>query len=178
MAEWNDPLLTLIAPVVESQGFDLIRVRVTGAKRKTLQVMAERSDRTMTAEDCARLSRALSPVLEDADPIEGAYTLEVSSPGVDRPLVRLKDFADWEGYAAKLELNRTVEGRKRFTGALAGVDDGKVAFDIDGEDATALFPFEWIATAKLVLTDELIKDSFKAAKDASHDKETHHGDHQ
>jgi len=174
----NDRLLDLIAPVVEAEGFELVRVSMTGSKSNTLQVMAERPDRTMSAEDCARLSRALSPVLDAADPIAGEYTLEVSSPGIDRPLVRAKDFEDWRGWPAKLELNRLVEGRKRFSGVVAGMDEGKVAFDIDGEDETALFPLDWIAQAKLVLTDELIKESLKAGKALADEQETSHGDHQ
>lgn len=186
MTEGRDPLFELINPVVEDEGFELVRVRMTGSKTKTLQVMAERSDHTMTAEDCARLSRALSPVLEAADPIHGAYVLEVSSPGIDRPLVRPKDFEDWQGWPAKLELNRLVEGRKRFTGIVAGMDEGKVAFDIDGEEETALFPLEWIAGAKLVLTDALIEESLKAGRKANgaesaendQEQETFHGDHQ
>jgi len=165
-------LFDLINPVVETAGFELVRVKVTGGKTKVLQVMAERPDKTMTAEDCAKLSRALSPVLEEADPISGTYTLEVSSPGIDRPLVRLKDFNDWQGWPAKLELNRLVEGRKRFSGVVAGIDDGKVAFDIEGEEETALFPLEWIASAKLVLTDELITESLKTAKTEMREQET------
>ena len=166
MTDTRDALVDLIYPVVESEGFELVRVRITGAKTKTLQVMAERSDHTMTAEDCARLSRALSPVLEAADPIAGAYVLEVSSPGIDRPLVRPKDFEDWAGWPAKLELNRLAEGRKRFSGVVAGMDGGAVAFDIDGEEETALFPLEWIASARLVLTDALIEESLKAGRGA------------
>ena len=158
-------------PVADDEGFDLVRVRVTGAKTLTVQVMAERPDKTMTAEDCARLSRALSPMLEAADPISDAYTLEVSSPGIDRPLTRLSDFEDWDGYAAKIELDRLVEGRKRFRGVLAGVEDGAVAFDIDGEEETAIIPFEWVADAKLVLTDDLIAESLKAAKKADEDQD-------
>lgn len=127
--------------------------------------MAERADRTMSAEDCAALSRALSPVLEDADPIDGAFVLEVSSPGIDRPLIKLADFEEWQGWPAKLVLNRMVEGRKNFKGVLAGIDNGAIAFDIEGEDETAIFPLEWIATAKLVMTDELLKQSLK---DGSH----------
>lgn len=171
-------LVDLIGPAVTAAGFDLVRVRITGAKTKTLQVMAERSDRTMSAEDCARLSRALSPVLDEADPIEGNYVLEVSSPGIDRPLVRPKDFEDWRGWPAKLELNRMIEGRKRFSGVVAGVDDGKVAFDIDGEEETALFSLDWIASAKLVLTDELIRENLKAGANDPQLEETSHGDHQ
>lgn len=162
----EDRLAALIEPVAKDAGFELVRVRITGGQTKTLQVMAERPDRTMSAEDCAKLSRVLSPMLDEADPIEGNYNLEVSSPGIDRPLVREKDFADWEGWAAKLELNRLVEGRKRFKGTLAGVEDGNVAFDIEGEDETALFPLEWIASAQLILTDELIKETMKADKNA------------
>lgn len=162
----EDRLVALIEPVANAAGFELVRVRITGGQTKTLQVMAERPDRTMSAEDCAKLSRALSPMLEEADPIEGHYNLEVSSPGIDRPLVRLKDFDDWQGWPAKLELNRLVEGRKRFKGVVAGVDEGKAAFDIEGEEDTALFPLEWIASAQLVLTDELIKQTMKADKKA------------
>ncbi len=162
----EDRLVALIEPVANAAGFELVRVRITGGQTKTLQVMAERPDRTMSAGDCAKLSRALSPALEEADLIDGAYNLEVSSPGIDRPLVRLKDFHDWQGWPAKLELNRLVEGRKRFKGVVAGVDDGKVAFDIEGEEDTALFPLEWIASAQLVLTDELIKQTMKADKQA------------
>lgn len=177
MTPQQDRLFDLLAPVVEDAGFELVRVRVTGANTKTLQVMAERADKTMSAGDCAKLSRALSPVLEDNDPVEGRYVLEVSSPGIDRPLVRTKDFVDWQGWPAKLELNRMVEGRKRFQGIVAGMDDGKVAFDIEGEEETALFPFDWIASAKLILTDELIRESLKAGNDNPHLKETPHGDH-
>lgn len=177
MTPLEERLAALVGPIAEAEGFQLVRVRVTGAKTKTLQVMAERPDRTMSAEDCARLSRALSPALEAADPIAGGYVLEVSSPGIDRPLVRFQDFEDWRGWTAKVELNRMVEGRKNFRGVLAGVEDGKVALDIDGETETALFPFEWIAGAKLVLTDELIKQSLKAGKHSAHGQETSHGDH-
>ncbi len=178
MSPLLDRLTEIIAPVAQAAGFELVRVRVSGSSAKTLQVMAERPDRTMSAEDCARLSRALSPVLDAADPIAGNYTLEVSSPGIDRPLVRLKDFEDWQGWPARLELDRLVEGRKRFAGVLAGVDAGKVAFDIDDEEETALFPIDWISSAKLVLTDDLIKESLKAGKDLPPQQETPHGDYQ
>jgi ribosome maturation factor RimP len=169
-------LFDLINPAVEAAGFELVRVKLTGGNTKVLQIMAERADKTMTAKDCASLSRVLSPVLEEADPIDGSYNLEVSSPGIDRPLVRAKDFEDWQGWPAKLELNRLVEGRKRFSGIVAGIDDGKVAFDIEGEDETALFPMEWIVSAKLVLTDELVTESLKAAKTNMQEQEHHDGD--
>jgi ribosome maturation factor RimP len=157
----------LVAPVVLAGGFELVRVKITGAEFKTLQIMAERPDHTMSAEDCARLSRALSPLLEEADPIASAYRLEVSSPGIDRPLTRLKDYRDWQGYAAKIDLDRMIEGRKKFKGVLAGVDGENIAFDIEGEAETALIPYAWIASAKLVLTDALIRESLRAAKAAA-----------
>jgi ribosome maturation factor RimP len=120
--------------------------------------MAERpSDGDMNVEDCARLSRAISEIMDAADPVAGEYTLEVSSPGVDRPLTRLKDFATFEGYEARLELDRMAEGRKRFKGLLAGVEDDAVAIDLEGEEETAIIPFSWIVEAKLVLTDQLMK---------------------
>ncbi|MEM8936778.1 MAG: ribosome maturation factor RimP [Pseudomonadota bacterium] len=167
MAALERRLVEIIEPVAVAAGFDLIRVRVTGAKTQTLQVMAERPNGEMTAEDCASLSRALSPVLDSSDPIHGAYNLEVSSPGIDRPLTRQKDFENWAGRAAKIELDRMVEGRKRFKGVLAGWDDGAVAFDIEGEDETAMIPFDWIANAKLLLTDELIKESLNRKSGAT-----------
>lgn len=156
----------LLRPAIEAAGFDLVRLKVTGSERKTLQVMAERPDRTMSAEDCATLSRALSPILDESDPIPGSYRLEVSSPGIDRPLVRLKDYHDWQGYEAKIDLDRMIEGRKKFKGVIAGVDGENVCLNIEGEEETALIPFAWIASAKLTLSDEIIRESLKAAKDA------------
>ena len=152
-------LLELLDPVAEAAGYDIVRLRLMGGeKQRRLQIMAERpSDGDMNVEDCARLSRALSEVLDAADPITGEYVLEVSSPGVDRPLTRLKDFTTYEGYEVRLELDRLAEGRKRFRGQLAGVDGDNVAIDLEGEEATALVPFTWIIEAKLVLTDELMK---------------------
>jgi ribosome maturation factor RimP len=119
--------------------------------------MAEGPDGEMVIEDCAKLSRKLSEVLDAADPINGEYTLEVSSPGVDRPLTRLQDFATYEGHEARLELDRLAEGRKRFRGMLAGVEGDNIAIDLEGEEATTLIPFAWIVEAKLILTDELMK---------------------
>lgn len=162
----TEKLTALIEPVARQEGFDLVRVRVTGAKNPTLQVMAERPDGTMTAEDCARLSRALSPVLDESDPIEGNYDLEVSSPGIDRPLTRMKDFEDWQGFEAKIELKEAIEGQKRYRGVLAGTEGDDICIDLEGEDDTALIPFAMIGAAKLVLTDELIRASLKAGKDA------------
>jgi len=160
----GDPaLVEIVEPVAREAGYELVRVRVTGSGTRTLQVMAERPDGAMSAGDCARLSRALGPVLEDVDPIPGAYVLEVSSPGVDRPLTRLKDFARWEGFEAKLELDRMVEGRKRFRGVLAGVEDGGVGLDMEGEEETVFLPAEWIIDAKLMMTDDLMEAARLAA---------------
>jgi ribosome maturation factor RimP len=152
-------LLELLDPVAEAAGYAIVRLRLMGGEHaRRLQIMAERpSDGDMNVEDCARLSRAISEVMDAADPIAGEYTLEVSSPGVDRPLTRLADFEAYQGYEARIELDRLAEGRKRFKGVLAGVDEGQVAFDIEGEAETALIPFSWISEAKLVLSDQLMK---------------------
>jgi ribosome maturation factor RimP len=152
-------LLELLDPVAEVAGYEIVRLRLMGGggKARRLQIMAEDASGEMTVEDCATLSRALSEVLDAADPIEGDYTLEVSSPGVDRPLTRLKDFETYAGYEVRLELDRLADGRKRFKGGLVGVEDDNVALNVEGEDETILIPFAWIAEAKLVLTDELMK---------------------
>lgn len=151
-------LLELLDPVAEAAGYEIVRLRLMGGEHaRRLQIMAETPDGEMVVEDCARLSRAISEVMDAADPIAGEYTLEVSSPGVDRPLTRLKDFETFEGYEARLELDRMAEGRKRFRGVLAGVDGDNVGIDLEGEEATALVPFSWIVEAKLILTDELMK---------------------
>jgi ribosome maturation factor RimP len=169
-------LIEMLDPVAEATGYDIVRLRLMGgAERRKLQVMAERpSDRDMNVEDCARLSRAISEVLDAADPIAGEYVLEVSSPGIDRPLTRLEDFEAFEGYEARIELDRLAEGRKRFRGVLAGVEDGQVAIDLEGEDETALVPFAWIIDAKLVLNDELMKKGAetRAARLAAEDQQT------
>lgn len=151
-------LLELLDPVAEAAGYEIVRLRLMGGEHaRRLQIMAETPDGEMVVEDCARLSRAISEVMDAADPIAGEYTLEVSSPGVDRPLTRLKDFETFEGHEARLELDRMAEGRKRFRGVLAGVDGDNVGIDLEGEEATALVPFSWIVEAKLILTDELMK---------------------
>jgi len=170
-------LLDLLDPVAEAAGYEIVRLRLMGGeKQRRLQIMAERpADGDMNVEDCARLSRAVSEVLDAADPIAGEYVLEASSPGVDRPLTRLKDFATYEGYEARLELDRMAEGRKRFRGQLAGVDGDHVAIDLEGEEHTALVPFAWITEAKLVLTDQLMKrgaDERAARIAADHPQET------
>lgn len=151
-------LLELLDPVAEAAGYEIVRLRLMGgSETRRLQIMAERPDGEMVIEDCAQLSRAISEVLDAADPISGEYTLEVSSPGVDRPLTRKKDFETYEGYEVRLELDRLAEGRKRFRGQLAGVDGDNVALDLEGEAETTLIPIAWIVEAKLVLTDQLMK---------------------
>ncbi len=152
-------LLGLLDPVAEAAGFEIVRLRLmAGKERRRLQVMAETPDGDMTVEGCTVLSRAFSEVLDAADPITGEYTLEVSSPGIDRPLTRLKDFDTWEGFEARIELDRLADNRKRFKGELAGTEDGQVGINIEGEAETTLYiPFEWVLEAKLVLDDKLMK---------------------
>lgn len=151
-------ILDMIEPVAKARGLDVVRVRVMGRGVPVLQIMAEKPDGTMDVEDCAKFSRALNPLLDEQDPIAGEYSLEVSSPGIDRPLTRLQDFSVWEGCEARLELDRMVENRKRFKGLLAGVDGDMVGVDLEGEsEETAWLPFAWIAEAKLVLNDDLMK---------------------
>ena len=151
-------LLDLLDPVAEAAGYEIVRLRLMGGDRaRRLQIMAERDDGTMLVEDCAALARALNPVLDAADPVAGDYTLEVSSPGIDRPLTRLKDFDTFEGFEARLEIDRLAEGRKRFKGELAGTDGDLIAINLEGEAETALLPFEWLVEAKLVITDALLE---------------------
>ena len=150
-------LLELLDPVAEACGYEIVRLRLMGGTTRRLQIMAERPDGDMNVEDCTRLSRAISEVMDAADPISGEYTLEVSSPGIDRPLTRLKDFETYEGLEARIELDRLAENRKRFRGVLASVDGDNVGIDLEGEAETAMVPFAWIVEAKLVLNDELMK---------------------
>src|SRR5215470_15663907 len=145
----------LITPAIEAMGFDLVRVQLSGSQRPTLQIMAEPvSGRAMSVDDCAEISRAISAVLDVEDPIAGAYSLEVSSPGIDRPLTRTKDYERFIGHEAKIETNAPVDGRKRFKGAIKAVDTKAVALEVEGTDLR--IPFAEIHKAKLVLTDALI----------------------
>ena len=157
-------LAEIVQPVIEGLGFELVRVRLLGGKTKTVQIMAERPEGGIEVDDCARISTAVSAVMDVEDPIDDQYTLEVSSPGIDRPLTRLKDFEEFEGYDAKLETSELIGGRKRFKGVLAGVEDDEVLINID--EGTVGLKFDWLADAKLVLTDELIKEMLKARKAA------------
>lgn len=155
-------LLEAFDPIAEACGLEIVRVRLMGSNHEggsfRLQVMAERPlDHDITINECARLSRALSTWLEEVDPIQGEYMLEVSSPGVARPLTRLQDFDIFSGFEASIELDRMAEGRKRFRGLLAGIEDGHIMIDQPNEDETTLIPFEWITDAKLVLSDALME---------------------
>ena len=152
-------LLEILDPVAEAAGYEIVRLRLmSGTKSRRLQIMAEDAHGEMNVDDCARLSRVVSEVMDAADPIDGDYLLEVSSPGVDRPLTRLKDFENYEGLSARIELDRLADGRKRFKGELAGIEGDMVAINLEDEEAeTALIPFAWIIEAKLILTDDLMK---------------------
>lgn len=157
----------LVEPVLAGLGFRLVRVTVTGREGKTLQVMAERPDGTISVDDCEAISRQVSPLLDVHDMISGSYRLEISSPGIDRPLVRPSDFEDWAGHEAKVELKEPIDGRKRFRGTLEGFEDGEVRLvvDLDQQGRQHLgFPIALIGDAKLVLTDELIREALTRAK--------------
>jgi ribosome maturation factor RimP len=157
-------LETLLTPAVQAQGYRLVRLRLMGGKRKTLQILAERPDGQMDVEDCAKLSRAISEVLEAADPISEEYVLEVSSPGIDRPLTAAEDFARFAGHEARVELVRGLDGRRRFKGLLIGLEGTDVVMDVteEKENRRVRFPFSDVSEAKLVLTDRLIQESLKA----------------
>jgi len=160
----------LIEPVLEDLGFRLVRVRIMGRDtQQTLQVMAERPDGTISIDDCAEISRQLSPILDVSDPIASKYDLEVSSPGIDRPLARPSDFEEWAGFEAKVELNELLDGRKRFRGRVEGYDDGELRLEVDldqvGRHVLGL-PLEMIAEARLVLDDELVRESLRRSKAA------------
>ena len=161
-------LAEIIGPVIEDLGFELVRVRLMSGKSTTLQVMADKEAGGIEVDDCAEISNAISAVLDVEDPILDAYTLEVSSPGIDRPLTRLKDFDTFEGYEAKLETSDLIDGRRRFKGVLAGIDGNEVLINIDkdGEEVTIGLDFDWLSDAKLVLTDELIKEMLRQRKAA------------
>lgn len=161
---------TIVEPVIEQLGYRLVRVRVSSAEGCTVQVMAERPDGTMSVEDCEAVSRALSPVLDVADPIERAYRLEISSPGIDRPLVRKSDFERYTGHVAKIETSMPIQGRKRFRGVLAGTEGETARIRRDdaaeGEETEIMIPIEEMSDAKLVLTDELVSEALRREKSA------------
>ncbi|MFB9149099.1 ribosome maturation factor RimP [Roseovarius ramblicola] len=157
-------LAEIITPVIEDMGFELVRVRLMGGKTQLLQIMADRPEGGIEVDECGEISTAVSAVLDVEDPIIDAYTLEVSSPGIDRPLTRLKDFEEFEGHEAKLETAEPIDGRKRFKGVLAGIEGDEVMLNV--AEGTIGLQFDWLSDAKLVLTDELIREMLRARKAA------------
>lgn len=162
----------LIEPALADMEFRLVRVRIMGREEQTLQIMVERTDGSCTIEDCVEISRQLSPLLDAHDPISGKYNLEVSSPGIDRPLVRPSDFEDWAGYEAKVELNNMLDGRRRFRGTIEGYAEGELRLEVDldqiGRHVIGL-PLGLIGEARLVLTDDLVRESLRRNKAAGRD---------
>lgn len=159
-------LLELLDPVAESVGYEIVRLRLMGGATRRLQIMAERPDGDMNVEDCTRLSRAISEVMDAADPITGEYTLEVSSPGIDRPLTRPKDYARWAGHLARLETAEPVEGRRRFKGTLLGLEGDVVKLRLDDGHETDV-PLSAVTRAKLEMTDALIEEHRLAQQGAA-----------
>ena len=158
-AAFDRRIASIIQPVIEGMGFELVRVRLIGGKTRTLQIMADRPEGGIEVDDCAEISTAVSAVLDVEDPLADPYTLEVSSPGIDRPLTRLKDFDQWDGWEARIETEELIDGRKRFKGTLRGTEGDEVLIEI-AEGLIGL-KFDWLADAKLILTDELIAEMMK-----------------
>ena len=155
-------LLELINPIIIDMGFELVRLRLMSSKEVTLQIMVARPDGFINVDECADVSTAISALLDVEDPIIDSYSLEVSSPGIDRPLTRIKDFEEFEGYDARLETLELIDGRKRFKGTLAGTNGSEIMINLD--EGTIGLEFEWLAEAKLILTDELIKEMLRQRK--------------
>jgi ribosome maturation factor RimP len=166
-------IAALVEPTLNDMGFRIVRVTISGRNGTTVQIMAERPDGSMTVEDCADVSRQLSPLLDAHDPISGQYTLEISSPGIDRPLARASDFVAWAGHEAKVETRELVDGRRRFRGILKGLDGADVRIEVppDQGGPNVALPIGLIAEARLVLTDELIRDTLRRAKKAAAGRE-------
>ncbi len=160
----------IIEPVLVALGYKLVRARLMNQNGLTLQVMAEKNDGTMTVTDCEEVSMAISPVLDVEDPVEKAYHLEVSSPGIDRPMVRKSDFTRWQGHIVKCETSILVDNRKRFRGKITDVDADGFTLERDqvayGEEPRVKIPFNTLSEAKLILTDDLIRDALRADKQA------------
>lgn len=158
----------ILTPVIEGMGFEVVRIRLMGGMAKTLQIMVQRPDGGIEVDECGQISTAISAVLDVEDPLEDAYALEVSSPGIDRPLTRLKDFEAWEGYEARIETSEMIDGRRRFKGVLAGIEGDEVLINLEegAETLTVGLHFDWLSDAKLILTDDLIREMLKARKAA------------
>ena len=162
-------LADITAPVIEGLGYELVRIRLMGGHGKverTLQIMADKPEGGIGVEDCSKISTAVSAVLDVEDPIEENYTLEVSSPGIDRPLTRLKDFETWAGWEARIETTELIEGQRRFKGELKGVEDGEILIEIEqhGKPVIIGLQLDWLSDAKLILTDELIAEMLRQRK--------------
>lgn len=159
-------LAGIVGPAIEGLGFELVRIRLMGGKQRILQIMADRPEGGIEVDDCAKISTAVSAILDVEDPIEDNYTLEVSSPGIDRPLTRLKDFEIWKGWEARIETTELIDGRRRFKGALAGVEDDEVLILLEeaGEEVTIGLKFDWLSDAKLILTEDLIAEMLRQKK--------------
>jgi len=169
---------SIAEPVLAGLGYRLVRVRISAAAGCTVQIMAERPDGTMSIEDCEAVSRALSPVFDVTDPVEGAYRLEISSPGIDRPLVRRSDFDRYAGHAAHIEMTALIDGRKRFRGQLLGTegDSARMRIADAGDGTDVLLPIEEMSEARLLLTDALISESLRRSKHGDRDARGN-GDH-
>ena len=159
-------LADIIIPVIEGLGFELVRIRLMGGQTRTLQIMADRPDGGIEVDECGAISTAVSAVMDVEDPSEENYLLEVSSPGIDRPLTRLKDFEAWKGWEARLETTELIDGRRRFKGMLAGVEGDEVLIEIEEgkETLTIGLQFDWLSDAKLILTDDLIAEMLRQKK--------------
>lgn len=155
-------LADIVGPVIEGLGFELVRIRLMGGRTRTLQIMADRPDGGIDVDDCAAISTAVSAVLDVEDPVEDNYILEVSSPGIDRPLTRLKDFDMWSGWEARIETTELIDGRRRFKGTLAGIEGKEVLIEV--EEGTIGLQFDWLSDAKLILTEELITEMLRQKK--------------
>lgn len=159
-------LADIVGPVIEGLGFELVRIRLMGGKTRILQIMADRPDGGIGVDECGDISTAVSAVLDVEDPLEDNYVLEVSSPGIDRPLTRLKDFEMWQGWEARIETTELIDGRRRFKGDLAGVEGDEVLITLEegGEEVTIGLQFDWLSDAKLILTEELISEMLRQKK--------------
>ena len=159
-------LADILIPVIEGLGFELVRIRLMGGQTRRLQIMADRPDGGIEVDECGAISTAVSAVMDVEDPIEENYILEVSSPGIDRPLTRLKDFEAWKGWEARLETTELIDGRRRFKGMLAGVEGDEVLIEIEEgkETLTIGLQFDWLSDAKLILTDDLIAEMLRQKK--------------
>jgi ribosome maturation factor RimP len=166
-------LADIITPVIEGLGFELVRVRLMGGRTRVLQIMADRPDGGIGVDECGEISTAVSATLDVEDPIEENYVLEVSSPGIDRPLTRLKDFEVWKGWEARIETTELIDGRRRFKGTLAGIEGNEVLIEIEegGETVTIGLQFDWLSDAKLILTEELIAEMLRQRKATEADPE-------